>query len=188
LIMTTAEVERHVAPVADFLRDTAEAVGQPDIVERLVMPLRATMQDLAALPRTDEFWSGRANDHPTIFKLYEYARLRVERDPNDRLASRALVALELRHGANDGGLPYLTAEIAAVPEVVGDAVIVAHWICSEIGLDTTDDLRRTLSVADRAALVGLAQNHQGWIGVAARIALDVLDGGAIADAYTRRWP
>ncbi|OKI42376.1 hypothetical protein A6A27_13840 [Micromonospora sp. CB01531] len=187
LIMTTAEVEQQVALVAAFLRDTAEAVGHPDIVERLVAPLRVTMGDLAALPRSDDFWSGRANDRLTIFKLEEYARRRVDRDPYDRLAGRTLVALALRYGANDGGLPYIAAEVAADPKAVGDAVIVAHWICSEIGLDTTHDLRRALSGADRAALVDLAQSHQGWIGVAAGIALNVMAGASLDEAYVRRY-
>ncbi|MER7335699.1 MULTISPECIES: hypothetical protein [unclassified Micromonospora] len=144
------------------------------------------MENLVALPRSDDFWAGRANDRLTIFKLDEYARRRVDRDPNDLRASRTLVALGLRYGANDGGLPYLTAEVAADPEAVGDAVIVAHWIWLEIGLDTTHELRRTLSAADRVALAALAQNRQDWIGVAARIALDVMDGVGLHEAYARR--
>ncbi|GII59278.1 hypothetical protein Pth03_76670 [Planotetraspora thailandica] len=184
--MTTADLEQQVASIADFLRDTAETVGHPDILERLVTPLRTTMEDLAALPRSDDFWAEQANDRSTIFKLDEYARRRIDRDPNDRRASRTLVALALRYGANDGGLPYLTAEVAADSEAVGDAVIVAHWIWSEVGLDTAQELRRTLSAADPVALAGLAENHQGWVGVAARVALDVMAGASLYEAYARR--
>ncbi|MEU4681091.1 hypothetical protein [Micromonospora sp. NPDC023737] len=143
------------------------------------------MYDLDALPRTDDFWSGKANDRATIYKLVDYAQARVDRDADDRLASRTLVALALRYGDNDGGLPYLTSEVAADPTAVGDAVIAAYWIWSQIGLDTTYELRRTLSAADRAALTGLARCRQGWTAVAARIALDVLAGGSLEDAYTR---
>ena len=64
-------------------------------------------------------------------------------------------------------------------------MIVAYWISSEIGLDATHDLRRTLSAADEAALVSLASKDQGWPGVSARIALDVMQGASLGDAYAR---
>ncbi|GAA2111160.1 hypothetical protein [Actinomadura alba] len=183
--MTAADIDQQITPIADSLRATAHAVGHPDLAERLVSTLRAAMAALDALPRTDDFWAGWANDRPTITKLSEYAGARLDRDPDDFLAGRTLVALALSYGANDGGLPYLTAELAADAAAVGDAVIAAQWIWSEIGLDTTYELRRTLSAADRTVVERLTRDGQGWTAVAARIALDVLDGAGLDEAYTR---
>ncbi|MBC6458008.1 hypothetical protein [Actinomadura sp. HBU206391] len=184
-MVTAADIDQQITPIADSLRAAANAVGHPDTADRLVTTLRAALAALDALPRTDEFWAGWANDRPTITKLWEYARYRLDRDPDDRLAGRTLVALALSYGANDGGLPHLTAEVTADATVVGDAVIAAQWIWSQIGIDTTYELRRTLSAADRAAVERLAREHQGWAAVAARIALDVLDGASLDEAYTR---
>jgi hypothetical protein len=183
--VTTPDIDRQIEPIADSLRATAHEVGHPEIAERLVTTLRAALAALDALPRTDEFWAGWANDRPTIAKLSEYATGRLDHDPDDRLAGRALVALALSYGVNDGGLPYLTAEVAADAAVVGDAVIAAQWIWSQIGLDTTYELRRTLSAADRTVVERLARDRLGWTAVAARVALDVLDGASLDEAYAR---
>jgi hypothetical protein len=182
-LMTAADVEQQITSVADFLTATARKVGHSDIAARLVTPLRITWGDLDALPRTEGFWSRQMNHRATIHKLEEYARQRVDHDPADRMASRTLVAVALNYGANDGGLPYLTPEVAADPTAVGDAVIVAFWIWHEIGLDTTFDLQQTLSAVDQRALAALARNELGWTTVAAHIALDVLGGLGLDEAY-----
>lgn len=178
-------VEEQLRPVVDSVRETAREIGRPDLAERLVGPLCASMAALDALPRTDPFWTGRANNRATIHKLYDHARERVARDPSDRLASRTLVALDLHHGANDFGMTHLAVEAAEELSAVGDAVLIAHLVSFRLGLDPTFDLRKTLAGVDRTALAALAHKHTGWTGTAARIALDVLGGTCLDEAYAR---
>lgn len=116
---------------------------------------------LDALPRGDTFWSGWANDHPTVHKLSDYAREQIRRDPMNRTARWALVALELAHGANDGGLSLLGPEIAADPAAVADAFVIADWVAQEIGFDLLPELRDACSWADPHALETLAQTDHG---------------------------
>ncbi|WP_189925451.1 hypothetical protein [Kitasatospora xanthocidica] len=163
----------------DQLRQSGSETGHVEFAERMVRALTDDLAALDALPRDDGFWRGWANDRATIGKLRDYATGRLDRDPSDRVARWALVALALGGGANDGGLSLLGPEIGADPTVVADAVVIADWVVRQIGLDATPELREACGHADRRTLEALARTDGGQ---AASIALRVLDGNPFAGA------
>ncbi|MGW4378349.1 hypothetical protein [Kitasatospora sp. NPDC004531] len=163
--------------VIDSLRQSGSDTGHAEFAERMVRALSDGLSALEALPRDDEFWRGWANDRATIHKLDSYARAQSDRDPADRVARWAGVALALAGGTNDGGLSLLGPEIAADPAVVADALVIADWVARGIGFDLTRDLRAVFEWADRQALEDLARTDDGQ---AARTALHVLDGGSFS--------
>nr|WSX47538.1 hypothetical protein OG409_00170 [Streptomyces sp. NBC_00974]WSX54318.1 hypothetical protein OG409_38740 [Streptomyces sp. NBC_00974] len=156
----------------DALRQAGDDTGHREFAERMVRALSDGLQALENLPRDNEFWRGWANGDITVHKLSALAADRLQRDPADRTARWALVALALAHGANAGGLPLLGPEIAADPTVVADALVIADWIGQEIGLDLTAELGEACAWADRDALELLARTEGGE---AARTALAVLE-------------
>ncbi|MFJ9460818.1 hypothetical protein ACIRST_37840 [Kitasatospora sp. NPDC101447] len=164
-------------PKIEQLRQSGFDTGHAEFAERMVRALCDGLSALEALPRDDEFWRGWANDRVTIHKLHDYADEQLVRDPANRVARWALVALALAYGANDGGLSLLGPEVATDPAVVADALVIADWVAQEIGFDLTPELREVFGWADRQALEELARTDDGQ---AAQTALRVLDGGSFA--------
>ncbi|MFK0016291.1 hypothetical protein [Streptomyces sp. NPDC091027] len=156
----------------DALRQAGSDTGHREFAERMVRALSDGLQILEALPRDEDFWRGWANEHATVHKLGAHAADRLQRDPADRTARWALVALALARGASDGGLPLLGPEIAADPALVADALVIADWVGQELGLDLTPELREVCAWADRDTLKALAKTEGGD---AARAALRVLE-------------
>ncbi|KOG21267.1 MULTISPECIES: hypothetical protein [Streptomyces] len=164
--------------LADQLRQYGVDTGHQEFAARTARALEAVVADLQALPREDSFRRCWSNERATVIDLYRYVNERLVRNPQDSAARRALVALSLVHGANDGGLSLLGPEIAADPAIVADAVTIADWVFKEIGFDLTPELREACSHADRQALEALARTDNAG---AARAALRVLGGGTIRD-------
>ncbi|MFF3068935.1 hypothetical protein ACFVSN_02040 [Kitasatospora sp. NPDC057904] len=164
------------SPEIDRLRRSGSDTGHAEFAERMVRALNDGLSSLEELPRDDGFWRGWANGRVTAHKLQAYAGERLDRDPGDRVARWALVALALARGASDGGLSFLGPGVAGDPAAVADALVIADWVGPEIGLDLTRELRVVFGWADRQALEELARTGDGQ---AARTALRVLDGGSL---------
>lgn len=65
----------------------------------------AALNELNALDRSHDIWTN-TNHRPTVYKLPDFARMRLAANSKDPLALRTLAVLATFHGSNDFGSDY----------------------------------------------------------------------------------
>ncbi|MEV6071193.1 hypothetical protein AB0L82_32000 [Nocardia sp. NPDC052001] len=135
----------------ESLKDAGQEANCSDFTDRLESMLIDGLRVLDSLPRDDPFWHG-TNGVATIHKVRAHAIKRLEVAPDDRAARWTLVATDLAHGSDDGGLSWMGPLITADTAAVHEAVIVADIVENLIGLDASEALRRACAEVDREEL------------------------------------
>lgn len=166
------ELDAYLEPNVASLREEGVRLGLPELAEQGIAALRVALGELNRVPRDDAVWAGWANHNATIAKLFGYCSARLARDPADVVARNALRGLDLKHGPNNFGLPYLAWSVEQDVHAVLDAVKTAEFGALAVGLDMTPHLLDALAGVDRAALAELARTE--W---RAEVARRVLEDG-----------
>jgi hypothetical protein len=168
------------SPIGDLKR--AGGVFEDDaLIDRVNRSLQSTWSSLESLPRNDEFWAG-TNQRATRYKVEDFARRCVSRNPSDETARWALVGLSMQAGSFSG-LHVLAEQAAMRDGAVFDLIAVAEWVWLEVGLDPGPDLEQALRRAGPALLKRLAQPSGGR---AAAAVSAFLGGKSFAEAIGRR--
>ncbi|BCJ48297.1 hypothetical protein GCM10010168_26570 [Actinoplanes ianthinogenes] len=111
-------------------------------VDRANRSMITLFDRLDALPRSDAFWA-RTNYRATWYKLGEFARQCLARDPGDDVARWTLIAMSMQTGMY-GGLALLAEQPSPSPEVVSDLLALSEHVWMEVGVPPGAELEKAL--------------------------------------------
>ncbi|GAA4607158.1 hypothetical protein BJY16_006185 [Actinoplanes octamycinicus] len=119
-------------------------------IDRANLSMITLFERLDALPRTDDFWTG-TNHRATWYKLSDFGRRCLARDPADDVARWALVAMSMQTGLY-GGLALLASQPSPPPEVVSDLLALSEHVWLEVGIPPAAELTSALRALDPEVL------------------------------------